>query len=130
MNEDIQKRINDIRNMATQDIHTVFISPKQRIMMLLDYLENGGDLKEMGTAIARRRGVKGGAKGSKVEVEDQESGKEAPSASKPEAGSDTTEKPHEQAITSASEVGEVPVEDEKAKNKGASSKKARGKKWF
>ena len=26
--------------METEDIHRVFISPKQRIMMLLDYLEN------------------------------------------------------------------------------------------
>ena len=58
MSEAMQKRINDVRNMATDDVHTLFISPKQRIMMLLDYLENGGDLKAMAGKIHRKKGEK------------------------------------------------------------------------
>jgi len=55
MNEGIKERINDIRNMATDDIHNLFIPPKQRIMMLLDYLEKGGDLKVMAGKIHRKK---------------------------------------------------------------------------
>jgi len=58
MSEGIQERISAIRNMATDDIHNLFISPKQRIMMLLDYLEKGGDLKAMAGKIHRKRGQK------------------------------------------------------------------------
>jgi len=58
MSEGIQERIINVRNMSTDDIHNLFISPKQRIMMLLDYLEKGGDLKAMAGKIHRKKGQK------------------------------------------------------------------------
>jgi len=58
MSEGIQERITNVRNMPTDDIHNLFISPKQRIMMLLDYLEKGGDLRVMAGKIHRKKGEK------------------------------------------------------------------------
>jgi hypothetical protein len=44
--------------MAADDIHAIFRCPKKRIMMLLNYLEKGGDLKAMAAKIHWKKGAK------------------------------------------------------------------------
>jgi|GEM_PF-4800189 len=136
MDEGVRTRINEIRNMATDDIHKVFISPKQRIMMLLDYLENGGDLKEMGAAVARGKGVKRAPKVSKVKAENPEGDKDTHLPVVPDSVPESIgQRPGGQDnppvdMTVANDKSKVPAEDDRTKNEGVSTRKPSRKKWF
>jgi hypothetical protein len=42
-----QTRIDEVRKLDTKEFHKLFTAPKSQILMLLDFLEKGGDLHEL-----------------------------------------------------------------------------------
>lgn len=51
----VQMRMDEIRELETKDFHKLFTAPKSRILMLLDFLENGGDLEQMAEDVPNNR---------------------------------------------------------------------------
>jgi hypothetical protein len=51
----VQTRIDEVRKLDTKEFHKLFTAPKSRILMLLEFLEKGGDLKEMAENVPNNR---------------------------------------------------------------------------